>query len=459
MPKPTFKVAIWAVRQRTDRGQKSAEVIWKVGTKRFQETLRNRTLADGRRAELLSAFNRGEPFDEETGLPISELRARNNVTWYVHARDFIEMKWQRSAATSRMQRAKCLADASMALVTTTRGMPDVKQLRAALYHYAFNVHRWDDDVPPDVRHCLDWIGRHSVPMSELDRPDVLRKALSAFSVRLDGRPAAPGTFDNKRDVFRAALGYAIELGRLENNPLAKVRWSPGNRETQVERASVVNPVQARALLGQVYAQSRRGRHLAAFFACLYYAGMRTGEAVWLRYDDCTLPKRGWGMLHLHGARPRVGAAWTDSGESHDERGLKARSRSAVRPVPIPPPLVAALRWHIYRYGVAPDGRLFRSGHGGLVQDSAYRAEWRVARKAVLTPVQFDSVLAKRPYDLRHACVSFWLNSGVDPTEVARRAGQTVAILLRVYAKCLDESVNRANVFIDAALKAWGNPES
>ena len=67
-----------------------------------------------------------------------------------------------------------------------------------------------------------------------------------------------------------------------------------------------------------------GRHLRAFFGCLYHAGLRPGEAVWLRRVNCDLPLNGWGTLHLDGSRPRVGSSWTDSGASHDERGLKWR---------------------------------------------------------------------------------------------------------------------------------------
>jgi integrase len=42
----------------------------------------------------------------------------------------------------------------------------------------------------------------------------------------------------------------------------------------------------------------------------------------------------------------------------------------------------------------------------------------------------------RPYDLRHACVSTWLNGGVPPTQVAEWAGHSLDVLLRIYAKCL-----------------------
>ena len=61
----------------------------------------------------------------------------------------------------------------------------------------------------------------------------------------------------------------------------------------------------------------------------------------------------------------------------------------------------------------------------------------MARERALTAEQCASPLARRPYDLRHAAASLWLNSGVPATEVARRLGHGVAVLLRVYANCLD----------------------
>jgi hypothetical protein len=41
-----------------------------------------------------------------------------------------------------------------------------------------------------------------------------------------------------------------------------------------------------------------------------------------------------------------------------------------------------------------------------------------------------------PYDLRHAAVSTWLNTGISPTQVAEWAGQSPEVLWRNYAKCL-----------------------
>ena len=44
-----------------------------------------------------------------------------------------------------------------------------------------------------------------------------------------------------------------------------------------------------------------------------------------------------------------------------------------------------------------------------------------------------SPLAETPYALRHACVSTWLNGGVEPPRVAEWAGHSVEVLLKVLA--------------------------
>lgn len=43
---------------------------------------------------------------------------------------------------------------------------------------------------------------------------------------------------------------------------------------------------------------------------------------------------------------------------------------------------------------------------------------------------------------------------MDPVEVTRRAGHSVAVLLKVYAKCLDGATEMANARIDEALSRW-----
>ncbi|MGW1732893.1 hypothetical protein [Streptomyces sp. NPDC001999] len=47
---------------------------------------------------------------------------------------------------------------------------------------------------------------------------------------------------------------------------------------------------------------------------------------------------------------------------------------------------------------------------------------------------------------------------MDPMECARRAGHTIAVLFRVYAKVLAQTQERANHRIDAAMCEWNEPE-
>ncbi|WP_278248984.1 tyrosine-type recombinase/integrase [Streptosporangium minutum] len=216
---------------------------------------------------------------------------------------------------------------------------------------------------------------------------------------------------------------------------------------------MVNPVQVRALLDAVRQVGRtRGPRMVAMFACMYYAALRPEEASGLRRQNCDLPAEGWGLITLEKARPQANKRWTNSGETHDERGLKHRAADDTREIPIPPVLVATLREHIETYGAAKDGRIFRTSKGRPFSSSAYSAVWQGARRLALTPEQVVSPLAARPYDLRHAAVSLWLNAGVPPTEVAQRAGHGVDVLLRVYAKCLEGQRDRANGQITKALE-------
>ena len=135
---------------------------------------------------------------------------------------------------------------------------------------------------------------------------------------------------------------------------------------------------------------------------------------------------------------------------HDRRGLKHRGNKEVRLVQIPPVLVGMLREHLERFGTGPDGRLFRAPSGGVVSSSTYSRVWDEARRYALTPLQVASPLAGRPYDLRHAAVSLWLNRGVPAPEVAQRAGHSVDVLLRVYAKCIEGDCVKINNVVEDA---------
>nr|WP_063892357.1 MULTISPECIES: hypothetical protein [unclassified Streptomyces] len=114
-------------------------------------------------------------------------------------------------------------------------------------------------------------------------------------------------------------------------------------------------------------------------------------------------------------------------------------------------LVGMLREHLKTYGTAEDGRLFRAARGGRVRSTEYCEVWDRARVKALSKAEAATPLADVPYSLRHAGVSLWINSGVDPVEVARRAGHSLTVLFRFYAKILRGQQALANDLIDKGL--------
>ncbi|MGW2097901.1 tyrosine-type recombinase/integrase [Streptomyces olivaceoviridis] len=354
-----------------------------------------------------------------------------------------------ASAKQRDSMTDALATVVPALVKPGRGRPGPEVLRRALRSYVLPVPRRERERPEEIAAAVKWVEKASLPVAELQEITRAHDLIDALGRRLDGKPAATQTYRRRRAVVFNVLEYAVELELLPSNPLSRVRRKRGKRALQeVDRRVVVNPRQARELLiALTYVggyERASGRRLRAFFGCLYYAAMRPGEALGLRRSDCTLPESGWGRIELAETRPTAGKAWTDSGEAHDRRGLKQRAQGEVRIVPIPPPLVRLLREHLREFGTAKDGRLFASERGNVIAASSYSRAWKQARELALVPDQVASVLAFRPYDLRHAGVSQWLNSGVPAPEVAARAGHSVDVLLKIYAKCIDGQEQEMN---------------
>jgi hypothetical protein len=77
-----------------------------------------------------------------------------------------------------------------------------------------------------------------------------------------------------------------------------------------------------------------------------------------------------------------------------------------------------------------------------------------ARTLALGPELAASGLARRPYDLRHAALSLWLNAGGDPAQIAARAGHSVAVLLTVYSHCIHGQDDLLNQQIDHVLEPF-----
>ena len=444
----SFDVRVFAIRRRP--GRMSFEVRWRVAGRDKSRSFTTRALADSYRAELVRAARQGQAFDPATGEPAAWIMPVT-VSWYRHAVAYAEMKWPRLAPHSRASLADALATITPLLTRETSRRPPDQILRAALYRYAFNPQQRRSRQPdPVTAGALGWMDRASLPVSQLNDPHIIRAGLDGLCTLMDGSPAAASTVSRKRAAFHGALGYAVELGLLPANPLDLVRWHAARAAVAISPATVAGPAQVQAILAQV---DRIRPELAAFFGCLYYAALRPEEAVALRRDDLLLMEHGRGKLLLTAACPRTGSNWTSTGTPHEPRGLKHRPAGAIRVVPIPSILARMLRRHLRQFGTAPDGRLFRGTRGGMLSESVYGRTWHTARQAALGPELAATALLRRPYDLRHAALSLWLNASGTPAEVAVRAGTSARVLHEVYLHCINGHDDLITQQIEDALEA------
>lgn len=450
----TFNVRFGQIQKKPGR-RRPYGVRWVTDKKEHSSWFANKTPAEFRRTELMRAAREGQEFDIDSGLPLSELKRQNSALLLEVSKSYLDMKWPRVAATSRAGIVDGLASACAAFVKPDRGQPELRVLRRALICQVLPPPAREQPIPPEHQEAVSWLERHSRPIYDLTDLSVVRELLDALTLKLDGTPVSAKLYRRKRSAVFNMLDYAVEETLLPDNPIRRVKHSVSKPVAQVDPGVVVSSRQARELLTAVSYSGRRdperGARLVAFFATLYYAAARPAEAMALRDTDCTLPRSGWGELALGQSLPYAGKRWTDTGDVHDRRGLKHRPPNEIRYVPIPPVHVAILRHHLATFGTTEDGRLFRAASSAPVQSSTYGRIWQDARRYALPDAERNSRLATVPYDLRHAGVSLWLNSGVPPTEVAARAGHSVDVLLKVYAKCIHGQRDRLNSLIDAAL--------
>lgn len=460
--RPTHQVRLWAIRTLKPRAngkrpRRPYGVRWVTAGREHSEWFTTKALATKHLSTLQAAANRGETFDITTGLPESLYRERNSRTLLQLAQRFIAAEWPDASPNTRSRHVDTLGVAVGAFLREGRNAPMAQEIRRTLTTYLLQPDRLRADVTGRTAEVAEWITEHSRPVGELADHEVCAELLRGLITNLNGRPAAPLTVRTRRGALYHLLQFGVRVGELNSNPLAVMKVGRLQAATEVDPRVVLNTRQGPQLLAAVTYVGRLGRggtydYLHAFFASMYYAALRPAEANWLREQDCKLPETGWGELVLSGTASRSTSRYLGAGRTWEERSLKKRAIGTVRVVPIPPQLVAILREHIDRFGTTPDGRLFRGQKlGEPISPAIYTDAWKRARLIGLSPEQAASPLARRPYDLRHAAVSTWLAAGVPVAEVAERAGHTVEVLLKVYARCLDGERATSNRRIDELL--------
>ncbi|HWG22700.1 hypothetical protein [Actinospica sp.] len=304
-------------------------------------------------------------------------------------------------------------------------------------------------------------------MAAIEDGEQFDRLMTALSVNLDGKSAANSTIQRNRAIMHNALKFAVQKNLLTENPIKLGEVEKIRTVRAIDKRRVLNSTQARATLAALKKQKPSGSRVHAFLAVMYFAALRPEEVVSLYVRDVVLPATGgWGEITVSEPQPEIGKRWTDGGDVRDQRRQpKGRAVGEVRHVPCYPELTAILLAYIAARKLKPNDKLFAGVRGGDLSAIVVRKGWSTARMEVLgediagpdgkaTRV-VRVITGKKVYDLRHACLTGWLNSGVPPAQVAEWAGNSVPVLLATYAKCISGQEEDYKRRIEEGLKPPG----
>ena len=202
---------------------------------------------------------------------------------------------------------------------------------------------------------------------------------------------------------RAVLQLAVRGQYISSNPFdlldrIKIPRDAPDPFTQAERDELLGALSGNAWL---------------FALIRFYAGLRPGEVIGLRWSDYDPDRR---ELHIH--------SQTVEGET---RGTT--KTSIARRVALHPNIREALRDWPTR---------FEGGYILLRADGGRYERPRHLSNALVAAMQKTGVRYRSPYNARHTCASMMLSAGMDPAYCAEQLGHSLEMFLRVYSRWIDD---------------------
>ena len=232
-----------------------------------------------------------------------------------------------------------------------------------------------------------------------------------------GAPLSPRTVQLTLSRLRAALNDAVNRHLLEWNVAAPVKC-PSQVKAQRQPWTDAEV--------RVFLSSLTGQRLHAVML-LSLLGLRPAETCGLRWSDIDLDA---GTLTVETTRTLVA---TDDGMVVVEKGPK--SASGRRSLPLPAQVTSALK--AFRAAQAAEklaaGAAYEDSGRVLVDEfgSPQRTDW--LRRQTYKLMAAAGVRKVRPYDARHACLTYLATNGVPDVIVSAWAGHSdLSLAKRVY---------------------------
>lgn len=291
-------------------------------------------------------------------------------------------------------------------------------------------HRYTEIVQ---RHLVPRLG--SIRLTRLTPADVERAMQEDLAAGL-----APQSVAHHRAVLRTALNVAIKHGIIGRNVAALVD-PPHIPEREYE---ALTPARARAIL-----QAVKGDRLESLVSVALACGLRVGEALGLRWADVDLEA---GTLSVQRSLQRLDGEWLF---------LEPKTKRSRRTIPLPTPVVQALREHrgrqlLERLQLGPAwegerwGRLvFPNETGGPLSSATVSRHFHLLLKRAGMPKM-------RVHDLRHGAASLMGALGVPPRVAMEVLGHSqIATTMNLYTHVAPEWQREAAAAVGKALWSDG----
>lgn len=254
--------------------------------------------------------------------------------------------------------------------------------------------------------------------------DWTRELLEADGAGADGDGLAPRTVRDALRILRTLLAAGVKANprRLTDNPAHGVRLPKAEHREFVH----LGPGEIAALAAAIDTVDgpsvgkgwRRGEFQISYAPLVYtgcYCGLRIGELAALRVGDIELRRR---QITVRRGVTEV------AGHQHAGDTKTAAGRRVV-----PMPAVVANVLAGYLEGKHADDLAFPNSDGTYLRVSGFRSR----RFKPATERAGLAGRGMRIHDMRHTAISLWVESGMDPLQVAAWAGHTsVVTVLDVY---------------------------
>ena len=259
------------------------------------------------------------------------------------------------------------------------------------------------------------LSRHIYPMIGARRlDDIRRQDVQRMIEALMADGKSPSTINNVLSPLRVIFRRARRRGEVQSDPMSdlEVPASRGRRERFATRDEV------RTLIATLPTEKDR-----AFWGVAFYAGLRRGEIIALRWLD------------IHESVLSVERSWCDK-----TRQFKApKTAQGKRLVPLPPQLHNLLAAHRLTSSPAdPDSLVFANHAGNPAEPRSFLAH----AKRAWTTMNLD---AYTPHEARHTYASLAAQAGIPIADLSNYLGHaSIAITMDRYRHLYPEARDQAS---------------